>query len=90
MSFKDKFFCQHSSGKEKMTIRFIDLSKLNGIGDVAAKTAYSYKLSCTQRNELARRITAALNYISDMETEQVEDLIIHRIKARAEIRLKAK
>lgn len=63
--FEGRTYTQNS-GYKGWGIRFSDHD-----GGVAT-TAYSYKLSEAERFEMARRITAALNFTRNMRVEQLE------------------
>ncbi|MYM92496.1 hypothetical protein [Duganella vulcania] len=63
--FKGRTYAQ-SSGYQGWGIRFADVD-----GGVAT-TAYSYKMTEEERYEMARRITAALNYTRNLRTDDME------------------
>lgn len=58
----------HGGGYKDWAIRFGDCKIRTG----AATTAYSFGMSDLERTELARRITAALNFTRNIPTEQLE------------------
>lgn len=63
-AFVGRKYCQVGYGSR--TIRFADVD-----GGVAT-TTYSYSMTQDERSEMARRITAALNLLSGMTTEEIE------------------
>jgi hypothetical protein len=54
------------AGRNGVCIRFA----LGGFG--AATTTYNHSMTPENKNEIARRIVAALNYTSDMTIEEIE------------------
>lgn len=58
----------HGSGYKEWAIRFADCKTRTGV----ATTAYSFGMSDSERTEMARRITAALNFTTNIPTDQLE------------------
>ena len=64
------------TGYRGRAIRFADQSRQGGV----ATTAYSFAMSSDDREDMARRITAALNLTAQLSTEQIESLAPLQLK----------
>ncbi len=58
----------YGGGHKDWAIRFADCKVRAGV----ATTAYSFGMSDSERTEMARRITAALNFTTNIPTDQLE------------------
>lgn len=59
---------KQQGGYKGWAIRFADRSSAAGV----ATTAYSFSMTDEERDEMARRITAALNFTTHLTVEQLE------------------
>lgn len=73
--FEGKKYVQ-AGGYKGWATRFDEKTKAPGV----CTTSYSYGMTPTERFEMARRITAALNLTTNLTTEQMENAVALRAR----------